>query len=108
MKSMTKDAGTMTIGTQELSKFVYFENDAGQCLRPIYQKDDGTGVRSYRVYINGGNKKDSDERVQCYKELAKLILDGHPVRCRLADGASSNRSISSRDVKRLVVEKVRT
>jgi hypothetical protein len=102
------EAKTIDNGTQELSKFVYFLNDKNETIRPIYQKDENTTQRSYRVYIKGGNTKDVDEDVHCYKQLAKLLIDGHTVRCRLPDGKSSNRSVNSKNIAKLVVEVTNT
>ena len=101
------EAKTIDTGRQELSKYVYFLNEKNEIIRPIYQKDEDTTQKSYRVYINGGNTKDNDEDVHCYKQLAKLLIDGHTVRCRLPDGKSSNRSVNSKDVAKLVVEVVK-
>lgn len=99
------DPKSIESGSTELSGSVYFINKDGDLIRPIYQKDNTTGVRSYRVYIDRGNKKDSDLDITCHKELATHLLNGVPVRCKLPDGAASNRSLHSRDITKLVVEK---
>ncbi|MEZ5524004.1 MAG: hypothetical protein R3E62_03395 [Pseudomonadales bacterium] len=98
------DAKTTKVGSQLLSESVYFIDNEGNKLSPIYQKDIDTGARTYRVYINGGNTKDDDLDVHCHKELAKYLIDGHSVRCRVQSGRSSNRKLSSRDIVKLVVE----
>lgn len=91
-------------GLQQLSKNVYFIDEDGEHLRPIYQRDNDTGEPSYRLYPEGGNTKQADREVHDYRELARELLAGCSVRCRLPSGRSSNRSISSRDVRKLVVE----
>lgn len=95
---------TIITGMQELSEKVYFVDSRAEIIRPIFQKDLGTCKKSYRVYVDGGNRKDIDVDVICYKELAKLLIDGHSVRCRLSNGDSSNRSLRSKDIMRLVAE----
>jgi hypothetical protein len=91
-------------GQQQLSKNVYFVDDAGNEIRPIYQRNNDTGKSSYRLYPDGGNTKAADMDVQDYRELAKHLLSGCSVRCRVSTGDSSNRSIDSKDIRKLVIE----
>ena len=100
-----EDPKSIKSGLSELSGNVYFLNSSGQEIRPIYQRDNDTGKRSYRVYIDRGNQKDNDLDVTCHRELAKHLLNGVPVRCKLPNGESSNRSLNSYDIVKLVVEK---
>ena len=99
-----REPKVIEVGNQLLSDNVYFLDKDGTPLRPIYQKDTNTKIHSYRVYVNGGNTKDDDKEIQCYKELAKHLIDGHSVRCKVQSGESSNRSIKSKDVAKLVIE----
>ena len=91
-------------GQQQLSKSVYFVDEVGREIRPIYQRNNDTGESSYRLYPDGGNTKLDDLDVQDYRDLAKHLLEGCSVRCRVPTGESSNRSINSRDIKKLVIE----
>lgn len=100
-----ENSKSMKSGASELSENVYFVNHSGQEVRPIFQRDIETGERSYRVYVDGGNKKCSDLDVTCYREPAKHLLNGTPVRCKLPTGEASNRSLNSYDIAKLVVEK---
>jgi hypothetical protein len=99
------DPKSIKSGASELSGSVYFLNNLGQEIRPVYQLDTDTGKRSYRVYVDRGNQKSSDLDITCHRELAKHLLNGVPVRCKLPSGESSNRSLNSYDIVKLVVEK---
>lgn len=105
---MHSNPGTELRGNQELSKNVYFIDENGNKVQPIFQRDTDTNVRSYRVYISGGNTKAIDKDVFCYKELAILLTEGHSVRCRLPNGDSSNRKLNSKDIVKLFTEIERT
>lgn len=98
------DPKTITEGNQQLSKLVYFVSTNGDPIRPIYQRDNNTGISSYRTYPNGGNTKNEQVSVRCYKELAQILIKGISVRCKAPDGASSNRSLNSSDVASLHIE----
>jgi hypothetical protein len=91
-------------GLQQLSKSVYFIDNDNELIRPVYQRDSDTSESSYRLYPEGGNTKVSDQKVHDYRELAKQLLLGCSVRCRLPSGKSSNRSINSRDIVKLIIE----
>ena len=95
---------TTTLGKQEIAAGIYFVDDLGEHIHPIYQKDNDTGRKSYRVYMGGGNTKDVDIKITNDHELAKHLIDGYSVRCRVPSGDSSNRSLHSTDVVKLVVE----
>lgn len=99
-----EDPKAFKVGDQLLSEKVYFLDKDGVPIRPVYQKDTETGIHSYRVYTNGGNTKDKDKDIHCYKELAKYLIDGYSVRCKVRSGKSSNRLLGSRDVAKLVIE----
>lgn len=90
---------------QKLSGAVYFEDNKGNKIRPIYQRDIKTGKCSYRVYPHGGHTKDVEQQVHCYKELAKFLIDGVEARCRVPSGQSNNQSINSGQINKLVIEK---
>lgn len=91
-------------GQQKLSSNVYFIDNRGEPVRPIYQRNIDTGDSSYRLYPDGGNTKAGDVDVHDYIELAGQLLAGCSVRCRLPTGESSNRSINSHDIIKLIVE----
>jgi putative restriction endonuclease len=91
-----------------VSAGVYFLNKQGEEVRPIYQKDKETGVRSYRVYVHGGNTKQAHLNVFAHDELAKYARDGSSIRCLLPSGDSSNRSCNSSDIDKVIVLENRT
>ncbi|WP_150672766.1 hypothetical protein [Pseudomonas fluorescens] len=96
-------ADVIEIGDQLLSRAVYFEDSLGRKIRPIFQRDDVTGIRSYRVYPVG-NSKSTHVEVFDAAELAAYAGKGFAIRCRLPSGSSSNRSLHSKDIAgRLVV-----
>ena len=95
---------TILKGRQQLSEHVYFISTSGEEIRPIFQLNTETKISSYRVYPNGGNRKEEEKPVFCYIELAKLLMQGTSVRCKVPDGASSNRSLFSEDVEKLHIE----
>lgn len=96
-------ADVIEIGDQFLSRAVYFEDSLGRKIRPIFQRDDVTGIRSYRVYPVGNSKRTHVEIFDA-AELAAYAGKGVAIRCRLPSGGSSNRSLHSKDIAgRLVV-----
>lgn len=96
-------ADVIEVGDQFLSRAVYFEDSLGRKIRPIFQRDDVTGIRSYRVYPVGNSKRTHVEIFDA-AELAACAGKGVAIRCRLPSGSSSNRSLHSKDIAgRLVV-----
>lgn len=96
---------TMGIGrSMQVSSGVYFVG-AGQAeIRPIFQKNRDTGQGSYRVYPDGGNNKNNDLKIISHEDLAYHAKSGSSIRCLLPSGASSNRSLNSKDVIGLVID----
>ncbi|WP_150704059.1 hypothetical protein [Pseudomonas fluorescens] len=86
-----------------VSENVYFLNRTGDRIRPIFQADEATGKRTYRIHIDGGNEKTTDIDVTSERELIEHAQLGHSIRCLLPDGQASNRSRSSSDIVDLIV-----
>lgn len=99
------DAKAIDKGNRKVSEKIYFLNNRGEKIRPIYQRDDQTGIYSYRVHITGGNTKEEDLDVHCHDELLIHITTGLPVRCLLPNGDASLRSFNSKDVAQLIIVK---
>lgn len=98
------DPRTMAVGQSMLvSSDFYFEDSEGRAVRPIFQLDAATGERSYRGYPDGGNQKALDLKIHSHEDLVEQALLGVPIRCLLPDGKSSNRSSTSRDIVRYVI-----
>ena len=96
-------ADVIEVGDQFLSRAVYFEDSLGRKIRPIFQRDDVTGIRSYRVYPVGNSKRTHVEIFDA-AELAAYAGKGVAIRCKLPSGRSSNRSLHSKDIAgRLIV-----
>lgn len=101
----SNDPRTMGIGrSMQVSSGVYFV-DAGKAeIRPVFQKNRETGQGSYRVYPDGGNNKSNDLKIISHEDLAYHARSGSSIRCLLPTGASSNRSLNSKDVIGLVID----
>jgi len=98
------DPKTMAVGQSMLvSSDFYFEDWEGRPIRPIFQLDAATGERSYRAYPDGGNEKAFDLKIYSHEDLVEQALLGVSIRCLLPDGKSSNRSSTSRDIVRYVI-----
>lgn len=98
------DPKTMAVGQSMLvSSDFYFEDLEGRAIRPIFQLDAATGERSYRGYPDGGNQKAFDLKIYSHEDLVEQALLGIPIRCLLPDGKSSNRSSTSKDIVRYVI-----
>lgn len=98
------DPKTMAVGQSMLvSSDFYFEDWEGRAIRPIFQLDAATGERSYRAYPDGGNEKAFDLKIYSHEDLVDQVLLGIPIRCLLPDGKSSNRSSTSKDIVRYVI-----
>jgi hypothetical protein len=98
------ESGAVLVGRSRMvSGNVYFLNQNGDRIRPIFQADTTTGQRSYRVYIDGGNEKTNDIDVTSEQELINHAQLGHYIRCLLPDGQASNRSRNSSDIVDLIV-----
>lgn len=101
-----QDTDVLIVGKTMVSRRVYFEDELGKPVRPIFQKNRDTGVRSFRVYPDRGNTKAGHIEVYTTEDLARYAADGHVIRCLLPDGQANNVSISSAKVNgRLVVER---
>jgi hypothetical protein len=99
------DARTMVVGrSMQVSAAVCFLNTNDAEIRPVYQKDRDTGIYSYRVYPTGGNEKQEDLKIVSHEDLARHARLGSSIRCLLPSGASSNRSLKSKDVIGLLVD----
>ena len=51
---------------KEATSVVDLLDENGNKIQPIFQMDTDTNIRSYRVYINGGNTKAIDKDIFCY------------------------------------------
>jgi len=99
-----EESGAVLVGRSRMvSENVYFLNQKGDRISPIFQTDEDTGERSYRIYVDGGNEKKTDIDVTSEQELIKHAQRGHSIRCLLPDGKASNRSLTSSDVVGLIV-----
>ena len=100
-----KSPRTILVGrSMHVSSNVYFVNNDQAEVRPVFQNDRDTGQGSYRVYPNGGNDKQEDLKITSHEDLAYHAKGGSSIRCLLPSGASSNRSLNSKDVIGLVVD----
>ncbi|WPN32135.1 hypothetical protein QMK54_10455 [Pseudomonas sp. P5_109] len=98
------ESGAVLVGRSRMvSGSVYFLNQDGDRIHPIFQADKTTGQRSYRVHIDGGNEKTTDIDVTSEQELITHAQLGHSIRCLLPDGQANNRSLNSSDVVDLIV-----
>lgn len=101
-----QDADVLIVGKTMVSRRVYFVDELGKPVRPIFQKNRDTGVRSFRVYPDRGNTKAGHIEVYTTEDLARYAADGHVIRCLLPNGQANNVFISSAEVNgRLVVER---